>query len=516
VKIQVFCRGETVEIQAPSGARLLDYLQQQAVPVNAACGGKGTCHKCRVQLQSGFLGISAADRRAFRESELQQGWRLSCQAVPRASLSILLPNTESLRSRPRLVVDSPALHDTLEELRTSPSASKSDQPSSLVLACDLGSTGVVVAVAKRGQKKPLIEAHLLNKQVPFGSDVMTRLHSAQKQGTAPLHHAFDQTLIACLKALEEASPELAPHWKSLPLICAGNSAMTSFAHQWSIESLAVAPFQPEKREADSSRLSDQTLVQTLPLLAGFVGGDTVAGILAIESRGASAPWMLMDIGTNTEVVIRNERGEYWFSSAPAGPAFEGGNIHHGMRAETGAIAEARWSAQGWTLKTIGQDLPRGICGSGLIDLLAESVEHGLIQADGFVPEGKLQITEQVCLLADDVREFQLAKAATRTAADLLIERAGCVPRQLYLAGTFAQHLRLESVERIGLLPTGMAYETLGNASLEGTLLWANLSDHDRHEFTERLERGRRPIELALQDDFQERFVAQLDFPAPQR
>ena len=501
MKIRVDCRGETVEVQAAPGARLLEYLQQASVPVNAACGGKGTCHKCRVKIQSGFLGVTATDRRAFRESELAQGWRLSCQAMPRTNLEILLPNTESLRSKARIIRDDAAI--------ASLSAS-----APVVLACDLGSTGVVVAIAEKGARRPLLEAHLLNKQVPYGSDVMTRLHSAQKLGVEPLKRAIDQTLEGCLKALAESEPSLVERVAGAPLLCAGNSAMASFLHAWSIESLAVSPFQPERREAFRSSLPSGHTLETLPLLAGFVGGDTVAGILAIESRGAEVPWMLVDIGTNTEIVIRNDRGEYWFSSAPAGPAFEGGNIHHGMRAETGAISEARLEGGDWQLRTIGNDLARGICGSGLMDILAESVKGGLIHPDGLVPEGRLLITEQVQLLADDVREFQLAKAATRTAADLLIERAGILPRKIYLAGTFAQHLNLDSIRRIGLLPPEIPCEPIGNASLEGTLAWASMTEAERDSFWKRLDSGARPVELALQDDFQERFVAQLDFPAP--
>ncbi|MBU6375551.1 MAG: DUF4445 domain-containing protein, partial [Bdellovibrionales bacterium] len=255
--------------------------------------------------------------------------------------------------------------------------------------------------------------------------------------------------------------------------------------------------------------------ESLPLMAGFVGGDTVAGILALESRGVPAPWMLVDIGTNTEIVICNEKNEYWFSSAPAGPAFEGGNIHHGMRAETGAIAEACWESGQWKLKTIGKDIPRGICGSGLMDILAQAVQHGLIHPDGLVPGGSLQLSDQVVLLADDVREFQLAKGATRTAAELLIERAGTKPLKIYLAGTFAQHLNLDSIRRVGLLPPDIPCEAIGNASLQGALLWASLPEARRQAFWSRLESGRNPVELALQDDFQSRFVAHLDFPRPE-
>lgn len=501
MKITVNLRGETSEIQALAGVRLLDALQDQALPVNAACGGNGTCHKCRVKVTEGFAGITPKDREAFRESELSQGWRLSCQARPRTNLALDLPSAESLRNRARIVKSA--------ELAQAEASAERENP---LLVCDLGSTGVVVALARKGvREKPLVEAHLLNRQVRFGADVMTRLHHAQKNGVAPLRMALIETLKSCLESLKKEAPSLYARAAEHGLYCSGNSAMTSFLLDWSIDTLAVAPFQPASRGAGEFSSNELGLtVRTLPILAGFVGGDTVSGILAIEARDTPEPWMLVDIGTNTEIVVNNGRGELWFSSAPAGPAFEGGNISQGMRAEAGAISVARYR-DAWSIETIANDLPRGICGSGLIDLLHESVQAGLITPDGYVPEGRLMVTPEIGLLADDVREFQLAKSATRTAGDLLIERAGVKPLKIYLAGTFAQNLRLDSVAGVGLLPESVPAEAIGNASLEGVTLYASMTEAERLTFIQKLEKLRKPVELALQDDFQERFVRNLNF-----
>ncbi len=501
MKIRVNLRGETLEFSSPVGARLLDYLQENSVPVNAACGGNGTCHKCRVRIEDGFTAISSKDREAFRESELASGWRLSCQSRPKTNLVVEVPSAETIRNRPRI-----AKHSDLGSY----AISKDGVP---FLVCDLGSTGVVVALVNRRGGAPLIEAHLLNRQVRFGADVMTRLHHAQVKGVGSLQASLLETLKSCLDALRVEVPELFAAAFSGGLFCSGNSAMTSFLLNRSIDSLAVAPFQPDSREAGERAFSelDGLVVHTLPLLAGFVGGDTVAGILAIEALAAPEPWMLVDIGTNTEIVVNNGRGELWLSSAPAGPAFEGGNISQGMRAEAGAISVARRSGNAWHLETIHNDLARGICGSGLIDLLNESVMDKLITEDGYVPGGRLEVTPEISLLADDVREFQLAKSATRTAGDLLIERAGVVPKCIYLAGTFAQNLRLDSVAGVGLLPPGIPVRVIGNASLTGVSLYAALSPENRKKFTDRLETMRRPVELALQDDFQDRFVRNLNF-----
>jgi uncharacterized 2Fe-2S/4Fe-4S cluster protein (DUF4445 family) len=496
VKITVESRGEVQRLEVPNGLRLLEGLTGNDIPVNAACGGVGSCQKCRVQVTEGFAGVSTADRKAFSQRELDEGWRLSCQLRPRTNLSCILPDIESLRALPRVV-------------RRESDLSQVRDP---VLVCDLGSTGVVVALGdRRGQA--LLEAHLLNKQVRFGADVMTRLKAVQERGVAPLQQSLVKTLDACLRALEKEEPALYAQAARGGLFCAGNSALVSFLHAWDTAQLAVAPFQPATRAAASRRFEELGLeVHTLPLLAGFVGADTFAGLICLLERlgDDSSSWMLVDVGTNTEIVVATGK-EFWLSSAPAGPAFEGGNITRGMRAEAGAIAHASYAQGVWRFETIGADRAKGLCGSGLVDVIHESVKAGLISADGFVPGGRLELTESVYLLADDVREFQLAKSATRTACDLLVQRSGTRPATLYLAGAFAEHLDREAAVATGLLPEGMKIEAIGNASLKGTLLYAAADSSRRLAWEKLIEERRRPVELALQDDFQDAFIKNLNF-----
>ncbi|MEI7440887.1 MAG: ASKHA domain-containing protein [bacterium] len=494
MKIKVESRSENFELQVNVGHKLLHFLQDAGIPVNAACGGAGSCTKCRVKIKEGFVAITAADRKAFSESELAAGWRLSCQAHPRTNLNCLVPDVENLNAKPRVIV------------------SKEQSPcSNPVLVCDLGSTGVVVALANESGRI-LVETHLLNKQVRFGADVMTRLKVAQDRGVSLLHEKILESLEPCLKEIEKASPELFAKAKQKGLFCSGNSAILSFLHNWDISSLAVFPFQPlhkESFETFSEKLKIN--LKSLPLLGGFVGADTFAGLYYIETLKAQEPWMLVDIGTNTEIVLANGKGDFYFSSAPAGPAFEGGNIVQGMRAEAGAISHAFYRNSKWDLETIGQDKARGICGSGLMDILFEAVNGELLQKDGYLPDGKLMLNEEIYLVADDVREFQLAKSATRTACDLLIDRAGVRPQKIFLAGTFAEHLREESVRGIGLLPEQIPFETIGNSSLKGTLLFAIASSQEQKRYSAELLKKLKPLELALQDDFQDAFVRNLNF-----
>ena len=497
MKIRAEVSDGVVETSLRSGLTLLDHLREAGVFVNAACGGKGSCQKCRVQLREGFLGITSSDRQAFRPQELEQGWRLSCQSRPKTKCTIKVPETESFKAKPRLIKT--GLRPNL------------DSP----LVCDLGSTGMVVSVPST-EGKIALESHLLNRQVKFGSDVMTRLNVAQHQGVEPLQNSLFESLNFLVQTLNKDA-EIATEGKTI--YCSGNSAMVSFLQGWDITTLAVSPYQPVATHSQTVNSETQksfqfisTLkIKTLPLLGGFVGADTFAGILYLEQTlKAPRPWMLVDIGTNTEIVLCDEAGKLWFCSAPAGPAFEGGNISQGMRAEPGAISVAHYKS-GWTLETIGGDRARGICGSGLIDLLAEASTHGLMNPDGYLSEGSLRITDEISLLADDVREFQLAKSATRSACELLIDRAKTTPNAIYLAGTFAQHLRLESVDVVGLLPKKIPVKQIGNSSLFGTLVWSQMSDHEQEKMENDIRQRSEQIELALQDEFQDIFVRNLDF-----
>ena len=221
--------------------------------------------------------------------------------------------------------------------------------------------------------------------------------------------------------------------------------------------------------------------------------------------------MMVDIGTNTEIVIKDAAGTYWFASAPAGPAFEGGNITKGMRAEPGAMSEARYEGGSWTIQTIGDDIAKGICGSGLIEIIDQAVQHDLIQKDGYIPNGRLDVVDGIFLMADDVREFQLAKAATRTGIDILMQRAGAHPKNIYFAGTFASHLNKTSVKRLGLLPCDIPIKNVGNASLKGAFVYAQMDDKEKAEFETRLHSKSKQIELALEDEFQGQFVDNLNF-----
>jgi len=490
MKVSVITTDEQISLNVQPGLTLLDHLKHNEVYVSSICGGVGTCHKCRVKIENGFLPIRDIDHKAFSSEELKEGWRLSCQSRPRINCTIRVPSVENLRLQPRTLLRDITLYDP-------------------VIVCDLGSTGVVVGIGD-GYDAVSIEVHLLNKQIRYGADVMTRLHSAQRFGVKALQDSLYKTLRQCLKVLEEKDPENYSKAVKKPIICSGNSAMVSFLQNFDITPLAVSPFQPEHTKKTQSHL-DSLIIETPPLLGGFIGADTTAVLAYMFDLKIPTPYMMIDIGTNTEIVFLTSDGKIIFTSTPAGPAFEGGSITKGMRAEPGAISKLKYENNEWHFETIGHDTPKGICGSGLIDAIAQGLKNKLIEQDGFLKESSLQFCERVYLTIDDIREFQLAKSAIRTAVDMLIDRANEKPQKIYLAGNFAENLNQDSIKLIGLLPPDIPMETIGNGSFKGSFTLATKPYIVCNQFYEHVDSKKQHIELALQDDFQERFVHHLNF-----
>jgi uncharacterized 2Fe-2S/4Fe-4S cluster protein (DUF4445 family) len=282
-----------------------------------------------------------------------------------------------------------------------------------------------------------------------------------------------------------------------------------------------------------------------PIVGGFVGGDTAAGMLSAKILERDAPVLLVDIGTNGEIVLVHE-GRIWAASTAAGPAFEGARITCGMRAARGAVEKIVLNGD-VHLGTIGNTPPSGICGSGLIDLLAELLNRGIVTSEGqLLPPDELpadlpkalakrvrvtaegsteflvasrsrgQAEEPIVLTQRDVREVQLGAGAIRAGTSILLKKAGLRPgdiRSVLLAGGFGNFIRRNHAQRIGLLPAGIDHEKIvyiGNASLSGAK-WALLSVEARKR-VETLARRTQHIDLSRDLDFQNEFAEAMIFP----
>ncbi|GAA1928107.1 ASKHA domain-containing protein [Nocardioides hwasunensis] len=426
------------------------------------------------------------------------------------------------------------------------------------IAFDLGTTTVVGTLLDVGTGTPMAVTSMLNAQQPFGGDVITRISATMmdKDALGRLQEAAGRTLAELAEQVcREAGVDPAHVYE---VAVAGNATMTALALGIDPEPLGVAPFVMSAAQPPSVLASDIGLslhprarAFFFPALGAYVGGDIVAGMLATGMDRDKRTRLFIDVGTNCEIVLSD--GETILSTAaPAGPAFEGGAIRCGMRAADGAIEvitldpHAEGDAPAVTLGVIGDVEPKGLCGSGLVDAVAELVKVGLLDASGrLVPDedakeiapalanrlsriGEERVfilhrpahdtdpTECVYLSQRDVRELQFAKAAISTGWSLLLEELGLEHRdvqQVLLAGSFGSYLSPASAVRIGLVPQlpVLRIVAAGNVAGEGAKM-ALLSVRERAGALALLEEVTY-VELSDRPDFNDAFVDQLGFKA---
>ena len=424
------------------------------------------------------------------------------------------------------------------------------------IAFDLGTTTVVGTLLDVGTGTPLAVASMLNAQQPFGGDVITRISATMMDPLAlgRLQRAAAATLSdLATRVCREAGVDPAHVYE---VAVAGNATMTALALGIDPEPLGVAPFVMTAAHPPSVLAADLGLTLhprarafLFPALGAYVGGDIVAGMLATGMDRDKRTRLFIDVGTNCEIVL-SDGDTILSTAAPAGPAFEGGAIRCGMRAADGAIEVVTVDPTtddpeaAVTLGVIGDVEPRGLCGSGLVDAVAELVRVGLLDASGRLvpndvaatlapaladrlamvgeervfllhrPSRDSEPAECVYLSQRDVRELQFAKAAISTGWSLLLEELGLEHRdvqQVLLAGSFGSYLTPASAVRIGLVPKLPVMRILaaGNVAGEGAKM-ALLSVRERAGAVALLEEVTY-VELSDRPDFNDAFVEQLAF-----
>jgi uncharacterized 2Fe-2S/4Fe-4S cluster protein (DUF4445 family) len=589
--------------RVPPGVTVFDGASWNGIAIDSTCGGHGTCKKCKVQILSGAVPVGRLDVRAFSSEQLREGWRLACLAQATADLRVYVP---PLATRPkaatvgvgRQVILRPAVQKRYVELAEPSLADQRPDLARLVealddlelvadlhvlrrlptvlraadfavtavivddvlidvepgdttdrqfaIAFDLGTTTAVATLLDLTTGTPAAVQSRLNKQQPFGADVITRISATMMDPTA-LHRlttAAHETL-AELAAEICAAASVDPH-EVYEVALAGNATMTALALGIDPEPLGVAPFvlscavPPVVPAAELGLdLHPGARAVLFPALGAYVGGDIVAGILATGMDRDKRLRLFIDVGTNCEIVLA-DGDRIVATAAPAGPAFEGGAIRCGMRAADGAIEVVKLGTD-VELGVIGDLVPSGLCGSGLVDVVAELVRVGLIDASGrFVDDAIAQTVaptlaerltyvgqERVFVLyrdgsehgvyvsQRDVRELQFAKAAIATGWSLLLEELGVGPgdvQQVLLAGSFGTYLSPAAAVRIGLVPKlpVLRIVSAGNVAGEGAKM-ALLSQRERAGAQALLEEVRY-VELSDRADFNDKFVDQLSFP----
>ena len=603
-------------VRVPSGVTLFDAASWNGVAIDSTCGGHGTCKKCRVRVLEGDVPACALDAQAFSPGELHGGWRLACRVEVADDLRVEIP---PLVTRPKaatlgvgrkvilrpavqkryVALTEPSLEDQrsdlerllseLDDLELEPDLEllrriggvlrqHSYQATAVIadtalidvepgdttadmygIAFDLGTTTVVATLLDLTTGTPVALDSMLNKQQPFGADVITRISATMIDPAA-----LDRLRSLAHETLDELAQSVCEQAGVSPghvyeVVLAGNATMTHIALGIDPEPLGVAPFTLATRRYPELLASDlginahpRARAMVFPAFGAYVGGDIVAGLIASGMDRDQRTRLFIDVGTNCEIVLSSEE-RLMATAAPAGPAFEGGAIRCGMRAATGAIEAVSLNDEGVTLKVIGDATPTGLCGSGLVDAVAELVRTGLIDSTGrFVADedaalvapalaGRLgwlgqervfvlaaptgsreeagrraEETGVVYLSQRDVRELQFAKAAISTGWRILLEEAGIEAlalQQILLAGSFGSYLSPASAVRIGLVPplSVLRVVSAGNVAGEGAKM-ALLSLRERAAAQALLEEVRY-VELSNRADFNDRFIEQLAFPA---
>jgi len=413
----------------------------------------------------------------------------------------------------------------------------------LGLALDIGSTSLFGALLDLSNGEILAMASHSNMQRIYGEDIITRVNYAteHENGLLDLQRILINnlnTMIDEITSRTQCSQDSIYH-----LTAVGNPVMLHLLMGLNTSGLGKAPYMGVFTEAIEVsafglglQASPHSRLKILPQLGGFVGADTTACILSLPAVEQQT-FLLIDVGTNGELVLHH-KGRFWVSSAAAGPAFEGGQISCGVRASEGAIDKFNLENGKLTIRTIGGGKPRGICGSGVVELLALLLKTGCLDKMGiFTPEAdKIFPTQQskhgqeiILLLGesgpnakitfsqDDVRQVQLAKSAIRTAIDTMLAKAKIDAAQLdciYMAGVFGSYLDPQSAIDIGLLPPVEIdrIQNIGNAAAQGAIRAlaadASFAEADYYKSISNY------IELAAEKDFQLMFIDNLNFPLP--
>ncbi|MCC6797108.1 MAG: DUF4445 domain-containing protein [Candidatus Hydrogenedentes bacterium] len=605
-----FLSPHDTSVQVPRGESLGRAAALANIVLDMPCGGRGNCGKCKIRVKQGVVVRSLREHVLLSHDELMDGIHLACQTrvgepltveVPHVSLltavyQILADAAETtcdvsdppVRAR-HVTLDPPSLEDDasdvlrlervlgsvevdLDVLRTLPAALRHHgfvgtalmqggrligftpgtvKQTRLAAAFDIGTTTLAASLINLEDGVERARAVRLNPQTAIGDDILTRIAYASESSAhlERLHRDVVGAVCTMLGELVHAANEHIEH--IVEITFAGNTTMQHLLLGVDPASIGVSPFVPavsEQLSVSASKLGlpahPKAQCYVYPVISAYVGGDTVAGLLATNFEELESPSLFMDIGTNGELAV-HAKGKLIATSCAAGPAFEGAGITHGLRAAAGAI-EAVHIEQDVMFKTIDGAAALGICGSALIDVVAELLRLGIL-----LPSGELLNAEDApCTLPDavrqhirrhrdqtifviadahdtatgqsiavyqnDIRQVQLATAAVRSAVTLLLKEAGIEAhelRRVLVAGAFGNYIRCANAQRMGLLPIGVKPDRItfvGNTSLAGARLTATSLRARRlaQEIAQRTDH----LDLSLDPAFQDIYVDALFFP----
>jgi uncharacterized 2Fe-2S/4Fe-4S cluster protein (DUF4445 family) len=479
------------EIRVNDQTPLIDILHEYGVEF--PCGGKGTCGKCQVKLLTGEIEVSELHQRKLDHFHLPADRRLACMSSCSGSITLQIEQFNHL-----ILADETDFEFQPEE--------------GYGVAVDLGTTTIVTQLVDLKTAKILAVETLLNPQVRFGADLISRIQAGLDGN--------DEEMKSLIRfAIGKMIGQMLEVCKVVPkkVVLVGNTVMQRIFSGCDLTPLSCYPFEVSDLGMKSFTAEElgwefpvSHAIQFYPSIGSFVGSDILAGIAATGLHQKEKFVALIDLGTNGEIVVGNKE-QIICASTAAGPAFEGANLSMGMRAVTGAISSIRLQDGKMTSSVIGNTDPKGICGSALIDAVAVLQKLEVIGPFGEIGSGEesVLIEKSVRLTQKDVYEFLLAKAAISAgisilARSLMIEVSDI--EEIYIAGGFGNYIHIEH-----LLSTGMVESSeekirkMGNTALIGAKMF--LFDHN--ELAPAILQKTRHVNLEGFPDFQDIYISKM-------
>ncbi len=522
-----------------NGESIAELLRSAGHKLSQPCGGNGTCGKCMVRVT---------------QSNTSEN-RLACQFAVHGEIEVEIHDDQDVNNwelgKSETVTSAksgPATREQNSDVQPAVNVTRDDQPSyfrssqTYGIAIDIGTTTLAAALIRLSSGQIVDSRSGINPQVEFGADVITRIKTANDGKAEQMRQSICEELLSGIETLLVRNGLGFSQLKHVSI--AGNTTMLHLLQGYPVEGLGRHPFTPHTVAMETKTLGDilgdvkdwpleddlrGVRVTVLPGISAFVGADIVSGLYALDFDKKDKISILIDLGTNGELVIGN-KDRMIVTSVAAGPALEGGNITNGTAGVRGAIDKVKILASpegGYQalIDTIGSapghpEPPVGICGSGVIDTMAELVKKNIVDENGVLIEEYFdsgfplaigQNGETIALTQDDIREIQMAKAAIRAGLELLTERYGMTPERVYIAGNFGEAMRTEQAVAIGLIPDAFAEksEIVGNTSLAGAI--RALTDDDFSGRIKSIVDRATPVNLAEDDDFQSEYIGYMSF-----
>lgn len=473
---------------------LTTLLSEEGISLDAPCGQKGTCGKCKVKYwEQGKIvpweKLTLQEQKLLSAQEWHQGIRLACQIILEKDCSI-----ELLGEKKLLIQESFEIPKEEEKLG---------------IAIDIGTTTLGFALVSKERNICFRILTTENQQKVLGADVMSRIHAAMEGKDVKLQHIIEKNLTDGIYRLcgKEALSRVEE------IVFSGNTTMLHLLFHDSVESMAKAPFLPEVTKERRGKFLGIDYF-AFPCVSAFLGGDIVSGLYHLP---AEQPFLLLDLGTNGEMVFYNGKS-YLGTSAAAGPALEGGEISCGMASVSGAISHVKWNGYGLDITTIDHAVARGLCGSGVIDCIAELWKANQIDGYGILKEEYISegypvvihsLYDQIRLQQEDIEQVLLAKSAIAAGITLLQEKGSIKEEiQVYLAGGLGAGISVQSANEIGLLGKLHSGQVtaVGNTSLYGAIDYLQNSEN-RDDKWRNIVENFTTFSLAQEEKFEELFLS---------